>query len=309
VVGDAGALPALEERAPQAWSVGESVSEPGEAGYRRMVARALEYIAAGDVYQVNLTRRLRAPFEGDARSMFTSAARAMGAWYAGFVEIPGESAAISFSPEALLHYQAASRRVVTRPIKGTQPAASPPDALLASEKDAAELAMIVDLMRNDLGRVCKLGSVRVEEARALELHGGRGAIASSAVRHAVATIAGRLAPGRDIADLIGAAFPAGSVTGAPKIRAMQIIEELEPVPRGWYCGSLGYCSDAGDACLNVAIRSGALSPVGGTLDYHIGAGIVADSDPVGEWRETCDKAAGFLRAVRAGRPADCGVSA
>jgi anthranilate/para-aminobenzoate synthase component I len=298
IVGDASSLPPLADAsAPPPWRVGAFRSDAGEAAYCAMVERAQAYIRAGDVYQVNMTRRLRAPFGGDGRAMFTHAARAMGAWSGAYMEIPGAGAVVSFSPELLVDHRARTRRIVTRPIKGTQGAGEPPDALLASEKDRAELAMIVDLMRNDLGRVCEFGSVRVENARALERHGGRGAIASSAVRHAVATVAGTRDARRDLADIIGAVFPAGSVTGAPKVRAMQIIEELEGSPREWYCGSLGFVSDTGDMALNVAIRSGWVRPGGDTLDYHIGAGIVADSDPALEWRETCAKAAGFLRAV------------
>jgi len=310
IVGDARALPTLEsEPGVRAWAAGPFGSDADEAAYRAMVERALVYIGAGDVYQVNLTRRLRAPFEGDPRAMFARVARAMGAWCAGYMEIPGAGSVVSFSPELLFELRADTRRVVTRPIKGTQLASAPPDELLASAKDAAELAMIVDLMRNDLGRVCDFGSVRVEAARALERHGGRGGIASSAVRHAVATISATLSPKRDIADLIGAIFPAGSVTGAPKIRAMQIIDELERSPREWYCGSLGFVSDAGDAACNVAIRSGWIRPDAGTIDYHIGAGIVADSDPAAEWRETGAKAAGFLRAAGAPAPASAGAGA
>ncbi|MFG0273427.1 MAG: anthranilate synthase component I family protein [Phycisphaerales bacterium] len=297
-VGDCRALPSLDAPAEaRPWHVGDFRADVGESAYRSLVERAKAYISAGDVYQVNVTRRLRASLEGDARAMFTHAARAMGAWYGAYMEIPGAGAAVSFSPELLVDHDARTRRLVTRPIKGTQVVEEAPDALLASEKDRAELAMIVDLMRNDLGRVCELGSVQVETARALERHGARGDIASSAVRHAVATVVGTRARERHLADIIGAVFPAGSVTGAPKVRAMQIIEELERSPREWYCGALGFASDTGDMALNVAIRSGWVRPGGDTLDYHIGAGIVADSDPALEWSETCAKAAGFLNAV------------
>ncbi|HEX2838810.1 MAG TPA: chorismate-binding protein, partial [Phycisphaerales bacterium] len=189
------------------------------------------------------------------------------------------------------------------PMKGTRPAGHPAGELEAAEKDRAELTMIVDLMRNDLGRVCDLGSVRVERARAIERHEGLG------VLQATATVAGTLRAGRTWWDVIAATFPGGSVTGAPKVRAMQIIGELEGRARGAYCGCIGFLSDSGAFQCNIAIRTAMIDglPSAGTLDgvadgtisYSVGAGIVADSDPAAEWRETMDKAAVFLRCVDA----------
>ena len=248
--------------------------------------RALEYIRAGDVYQVNLTHPLRAPFEGSARALAADAIERTGAWYGGYLETP-ERAIVSTSPE-LLASVAPGGRVVSRPIKGTRPAGGEAE-LERSDKDAAELAMIVDLMRNDLGRVCRLGGVRVEAGREIEAH--------AAVAHGVATVAGELRPDASWEDILRAVFPAGSITGAPKVRAMQIIDELEPEPRGAYCGSLAWFGDDGSMDLSVAIRTAEI--VGGELRYGVGAGIVADSDPASEWRETLDKARGFAAAAGA----------
>lgn len=185
-------------------------------------------------------------------------------------------------------------------MKGTRPGHAPPDELRASPKEHAELAMIVDLARNDLGRVCQPGSVRVHAPRDLERHD------AGNVLQATATVTGRLRPDRTPLDLLHALFPAASVTGAPKIRAMQIIDRLETARRGPYCGALGFLSDCGSAAFNVAIRSAALSatprPDGelrGRLDYSVGAGIVADSNPRDEWEETLVKARPFLQDLPA----------
>jgi len=254
-------------------------------------------------------------------------------WYGGYVESPDRRRSVlSISPELFLEVDPVSRRVVTRPIKGTLPADHSPEQLRNSDKDRAELVMIVDLMRNDLGRLCEFGSVRVEQAQRIERHGGAGVHSGSGVLHGVATVTGTLRAGTTLADLLAATFPAGSVTGAPKIRAMEIIDELEPVRRGPYCGTLGFIGEDGRCCFNVGIRTASImsgtssgagvtplhrpdacvtdsqsrttaSPVRGsdhvigTVDYSVGAGIVADSEPKSEWRETEAKAAGFRRAV------------
>jgi len=200
---------------------------------------------------------------------------------------------------------------VTRPMKGTRPAGGDPAELERSVKDRAELNMIIDLMRNDLGRVCRAGSVRVERAREIERHGGE-----RGVWQATATVSGELRDGIGLARVLGAAFPAGSVTGAPKIRAMQIIDELEPVRRGPYCGSIGWIGNDGAAELSVAIRTALVSGAPGdgpgevregVLDYSVGAGIVADSDPSAEWRETMDKA-GVMRAIEPRGTSETGAS-
>jgi para-aminobenzoate synthetase component 1 len=185
------------------------------------------------------------------------------------------------------------RRIITRPIKGTRPR-SPgmEDALRASEKDAAELHMIVDLERNDLGRVCQIGSVNVSQPRTIEAHG--------AVFHGVATVEGRLRDDVNFVDLLRAVFPGGSITGAPKIRAMQIIDEIEQSPRGPYCGAIGYLSTSGHIEFNVAIRT--IIARENQIRIAVGGGIVADSSPSEEYEETLVKARSMLAAVGAHLP-------
>jgi para-aminobenzoate synthetase component 1 len=289
----------------EAVEVGPLSSGTGRAAYETAVARAVEYIHAGDVFQVNLAHRLQAAFQGSTRAFFARLLAAARPWHGAYIESPPttgspghpgspRSAVLSASPELFLDYDPASRRVTTRPMKGTRPDTGSPTELALSPKDRAELNMIIDLMRNDLGRVCAFGSVRVDEPRVIEPHGG--------VWQAVGTVSGTLRDGVGPADLLAAAFPPGSVTGAPKIRAMQIIDELEPEPRGTYCGCIGWFGDDGRIMLNVAIRTvtieghapAAAHDLGridrGVLRYSVGAGIVADSDPAAEWRETMDKA-------------------
>jgi len=273
-------------------------------GYLRAVARAREYIAAGDIYQVNLSRRYtacRAPADA-ARppvDLYLALRRANPAPYGAYLDLGGGRAVLSSSPELFLSL--AGGRVVTRPIKGTRPR-RPGDAafnarmeaeLAASAKDRAELVMIVDLERNDLGRVCSYGTVRVAEPRAVEAY--------AAVYHTVAAVEGRLHAGRDIVDLLKATFPGGSITGAPKVRSMQIIAELEPTRRSVYTGAIGYlgpptpAEPAGRATLNIAIRT--LIVDGPRVHVQVGGGIVADSDPAAEFQETCDKARAMLLAM------------
>ncbi|HWI66281.1 MAG TPA: anthranilate synthase component I family protein, partial [Symbiobacteriaceae bacterium] len=186
------------------------------------------------------------------------------------------------------------RKIETRPIKGTRPRGATPEAdaalaaeLLASEKDAAELVMIVDLQRNDLGRICEYGSVTVPDLRRLEQNPN--------VWHTVATVEGRLRPEADVAAILRATFPGGSITGAPKVRSMQIIAELEPVRRNIYTGGIGYIGFDGRLDLNIAIRTAVLQ--GGTAYFHAGGGIVADSDPDLEYAETLAKGSGIARAL------------
>ncbi len=305
----AAARPPLEDIAYRA---GPLRSATGRAAYERAVARVIDLIAAGDVFQVNLAHRLSAPFAGSPRRLFLDLLHAAGPWFGAFIEAPTPGEAIlSISPELFLDLDPRSRRIVTRPIKGTRPATAPVSELLASAKDEAELVMIIDLMRNDLGRVCKVGSVRVTERRGIERH-AHAADPASGVLHSVATIEGRVRKGLSAAEILRAAFPPGSVTGAPKIRCMQIIDELEPVRRGPYCGAIGFFGDDGAVRLSVAIRTATISPdpprsgpsaasyntVRGMLDYSVGAGIVADSDPASEWRETLTKAAVVQRVLQ-----------
>ena len=199
---------------------------------------------------------------------------------------------VSCSPERLVRAQ--EGRLDTRPIAGTRPrgATAAEDAvngldLLLSEKECAEHVMLVDLERNDLGRLCAAGSVSVDELMTLEAY--------SHVIHIVSNISGRLRPGLDAVDVIRAMFPGGTITGCPKVRCMQIIHELEPVPRGLYTGSLGYVGYEGMMDLNIAIRTIAIQ--GRQLSFHVGAGIVADSDPSREYHETLAKGAALIRAL------------
>jgi len=261
-----------------------------KSDYLRAIARAKEYIAAGDIYQVNLSQRFEVtgppPAETYARLRKISPAP-----YAAYLEC-GARAFLSSSPEQFLEIR--GRRVLTRPIKGTRPRGRDEDEdrrlrreLEASPKDDAELAMIVDLERNDLGRVCEYGSVVVEEPKVLETH--------PTVHHLSATIAGRLRPGLGPVEVLRATFPGGSVTGAPKIRAMEIIDELEPTRRGVYTGAFGYIAPDGSMNLAVAIRS--LHYDSGRYGFQVGGAIVADSDPEAEYEETLVKASGMARAL------------
>ncbi len=260
--------------------------------YLEAVARCIDYIAAGDVFQVNLSQRLAIPFRGAPAALYASLLATAPAAYGALLELE-DRAIISNSPELFLRVTAEGR-IITRPIKGTRPRGAGDDSdaalaaeLLASAKDAAELNMIVDLERNDLGRVCEIGSVRVSEPRTIETH--------PSVHHGVATVEGRLRADVGLVELLRATFPGGSVTGAPKIRAMQIIAELEPAPRGAYCGAIGHLDADGSITLNVAIRTMTLGD--GALHIPVGGGIVADSDPAAEHEETLVKARAMLRAA------------
>ncbi|MBN1510849.1 MAG: aminodeoxychorismate synthase component I, partial [Phycisphaerae bacterium] len=260
------------------------------ADYLARVDRIREYIAAGDVYQVNLTQRFSTRTAVRPIELFRRLCRVNPAPFAAFLAWD-DKAVLSASPERFLDVR--GRRVVTQPIKGTRPRVGDPvldpvrrDELMQSEKDRAELNMIVDLLRNDLGRVCRFGSVRVLSAGAMEEH--------PTVFHRVATITGELADDCTWADLLRATFPGGSITGAPKIRAMQIIDELEPTPRDVYCGAVGCIGLDGSLSLNVAIRTMVMR--GSVVHLYAGGGIVADSEPEAEYEETLAKAAGMIRA-------------
>jgi aminodeoxychorismate synthase component I len=266
--------------------------EMGCGAYCRMVERALEYIAAGDIYQVNLSRRFLARWGGDPFDYYRALRDASPTPYAAFLDLGGVSVA-SASPELFLSMS--GRRIETRPIKGTRPRRPGADEddrsareLVHSEKENAELVMITDLERNDLGQVCEFGSVTVPELARLERY--------EQVYHLVSTVAGTLREGVSHPEAFRACFPGGSITGAPKKRAREIIAELEPVPRGFYTGSLGYFGFNGESRFNIAIRTAVFSP--GAASFHVGAGIVADSDPAREFDETGDKAAGLLEAAR-----------
>ncbi len=253
-----------------------------KASYRTAIGKAKEYIAAGDIYQVNLSQRFEVAGDGPL-GVYERLREASPSAYAAYLEL-GERAILSSSPEQLLEIR--GRRVVTRPIKGTRPLGQS-QALLESPKDDAELAMIVDLERNDLGRVCEYGTVRVEEPKVLETH--------PTLHHLSATISGTLRPDADVVDVLRATFPGGSVTGAPKIRAMEIIDELEPTRRGVYTGAIGHLGLDGGVNLSVAIR--VLHFDRDRFGFQVGGAIVADSDPEEEYRETLVKAAGIARAL------------
>lgn len=265
-------------------------SDPASFRYESSVARAIEYIRAGDVFQVNLAHALRGWFTGSRRDLAAALLEHSGAWHGSYMELDDRRAILSLSPELFVDYRDERRRAVMRPMKGTRPATLDASELARSPKDHAELAMIIDLVRNDLGRIAEFGSVRVEDARAIEHHGG--VEPGRGVWQGVATIAATLREELGPIDLVRAAFPSGSVTGAPKVRAMQIIDELEDFTRGFYCGSLGVAHDIGDLSLSVAIRTAMIED--DRVVFPVGAGIVADSSPGDEWRETLTKA-GVLR--------------
>ena len=263
--------------------------------YRRAVERIRDYIAAGDIYQANLTQRFARPLAHDPADLYLRLRSVNPAPFAAYLGF-GDVAVMSASPERFLAVEAATRRVETRPIKGTRPRSPDPDedrrladALRASEKDRAENLMIVDVHRNDLGRVCEIGSIAVPTLWGLESY--------ATVHHLVSTVTGLLPDGVSPLDLLRAAFPAGSITGAPKLRAMEIIEELEPVRRGLYTGSIGYVGWDGGMDLSVAIRT--LVAQDGWVHYGVGGGIVADSEPDAEYQETLDKARGLEAALEA----------
>ena len=273
----------------QSGAIAEPVSNLTKAEYLDRVRRVREYIAAGDVYQINLTQRFATAYAGDPYALYRRLRAGSPAPFAAYLN-GGDFQVLSSSPERFLRIR--DREVETRPIKGTRHRGATPELdrrlqaeLLASEKDRAELLMIVDLERNDLGRVCEPGSVRVEELHRLETH--------PTVHHLVATVCGRLRPECDALDAVRAAFPGGSITGAPKIRAMQIIEELETCRRGVYTGAIGWLGFDGKCDLNIAIRT--MLCRRGQAYYHVGGGIVWDSDPEAEFQETLDKG----RAMRA----------
>ncbi len=263
-------------------------------GYLDAVARVREYILAGDVFQANLSQRFDAPFPVAPWSFYRRLRERNPAPFAAYLEFP-EALVLSTSPERFLQVDPAGH-VETRPIKGTGPRGLGPEhdaalgaALVDSAKDRAENLMIVDLMRNDLSRVCAPGTVRVRQLCALEHY--------ATVHHLVSTVVGTLAPGADALDLLRAAFPGGSITGAPKLRAMEIIAELEPSARAVYCGALGYWSVTGALDTNIAIRTALV--LGDRISFSAGGGIVADSDPDGEYQETLDKARGMIDALAA----------
>jgi len=263
------------------------------AAYMAGVEAVRDFIAEGDIYQANLTRRLEAPFAGDPWPLYRRLRTGDPSLYAAYLDLGGDRAILSASPEPFVAVDAAGR-VTTDPIKGTRPRGRTREEdrelaceLLASEKDRAENVMIVDVLRNDLGRVCVPGTVRVPRLCRLER--------TAAVQHLVSTVTGRLATGRDGFDLLAASFPGGSITGAPKIRAMELLETLEPVRRGPYTGTLGWIGPDGAMATSILIRTFVAD--GARLTLHVGGGITYRSDPAAEWDETVAKARGPLSAI------------
>lgn len=266
------------------FKIGSAVlSNMDYAAYRQAFHQVENYIRAGDCYQVNLAMRFSAPFVGHPWYAYLALRAENPAPYSAWLNLPF-GCVLSSSPESLLRVQAGT--VTTRPIKGTRRRSADVhedrqrlSALSASAKDRAENLMIVDLLRNDLGKVCQWGSVHVPELFRVE--------SFATVHHLVSTVTGRLAPGQDALTALAAAFPGGSITGAPKRRAMEIIDQLEPQPREVYCGAIGYLDARGDMDLNIAIRTMVCS--GGEVRYWAGGGLVADSRVEDEYQECLDK--------------------
>ena len=268
-------------------------SNMSRAEYGEKFARIQEYLAAGDCYQINLTQRFSAPYQGDEWQAYCLLATANKAPFSAFIRLP-ESALLSLSPERFLLLD--GRHIETKPIKGTRPRHPDPaidrqvaQELAQADKDRSENLMIVDLLRNDIGRVSRPGSVSVPHLFAVE--------SFPAVHHLVSTTHGELDARWQGVDLLRACFPGGSITGAPKIRAMEIIEELEPQRRNAYCGSIGYLSQHGRMDTSICIRT--LIAEAGRLHCWAGGGIIADSDADSEYQETYDKVARILPPLSA----------
>jgi len=300
---DNGSSPNDAPAAPENSSSQHAVNGPegltsnfSKSQYVAAVQRCVEYVYAGDVFQINLAQQLRLPSNCSSQELFLRLCECNPAPFSGYFdfEVPGfeRTQIVSASPERLVSVR--DRVVETRPIKGTRARTGQPmvdiqarDDLLSSVKDAAENTMIVDLMRNDLSRVCDDDSVVVEQLCQLEEY--------ASVLHLVSSVEGKLREDCDLADLIAAIFPGGSITGAPKVRAMEIIAELEPDARGAYCGSLGYLGFDGTVDLNILIRT--VTAQQGWWQIPVGGGIVSQSSPEAEYEETWTKAAGMLRAA------------
>jgi len=272
-------------------SVAKITSNLPREDFISKVARVQQYIRTGDIYQVNLSQRLATSWSASGWELFTRLLGVSPAPFAAFLDC-GDFQIASSSPEQFLRMSGS--HITTRPIKGTRPRSSDAtrDAQLAYElqtsaKELAELVMITDLLRNDLGRVCEFGSVQVPELAHLERF--------AQVQHLVSTVEGRLRSDVTHFAALASAFPGGSITGAPKFRAMEIIDELEPIARGPYCGSLGYLGFNRESQLSISIRTAIYKDA--TAYFHVGAGIVADSVPEAEYEETLAKARGFLAAL------------
>ncbi|MFQ5867175.1 MAG: aminodeoxychorismate synthase component I [bacterium] len=277
------------------YDIPEIMSNFSRSAYLNAVQTAREYIRAGDIFQVNLSQRFSCCQMASPFTIYERLRRINPAPFASFLNFP-EITIVSASPERFLRIS--GRKVQTRPIKGTRPRGGDnfedrrlARELLESEKDRAELIMIVDLERNDLGRVCEYGTVRVPELITLEAH--------PTVFHLVSTVEGVLKEGKEHIDCLKACFPGGSITGAPKIRAMEIIDEVEPNQRGVYTGSIGYIGFNGETDLNIVIRTMVITA--GKIYFHAGGGIVAESDPEIEYEETLHKARALIETLTMGK--------
>ena len=289
------------EVAPTAAKSEAPVSLFGEAAFKAAVLKAKHYITEGDVMQVVLSQRMQKPFHAHPLSLYRSLRTLNPSPYMFYVDA-GDFHVVGSSPEILVRLEnehtsdpeGQAPKITLRPIAGTRPRGGTPEAdaalaaeLLADEKECAEHTQLLDLGRNDVGRVAQTGSVRLTERMVIERY--------SHVMHIVSNVEGALQPDLSALDVLKATFPAGTVSGAPKVRAMEIIDELEPVKRGVYAGSVGYLGFGGDMDLAIAIRTAVIKD--GLLNVQAGAGIVADSNPDAEWQETLNKARAVLRAA------------
>ncbi len=270
---------------------GAALSEPcpdwNAADHEAAIRRVLDYIAAGDIYQANLTFRMHATATGTPEGLYSALRQRQRVRYAAFVDLPDTPALLSRSPE-LFFATEADGRIETRPMKGTAPRDADPvrdaslrRALQSSVKNRAENLMIVDLLRNDISRICKVGSVRVPDLFRVESY--------ATVHQMVSRVVGQLHEGTAPSAIFRALFPCGSITGAPKIRAMEILRELEPTPRGIYCGAIGWLAPDGRSVFNVAIRT-LMMQRDGAVEFGVGGGIVQDSTAASEYEEALWKA-------------------
>ncbi|SEO96984.1 aminodeoxychorismate synthase component I [Aquisalimonas asiatica] len=284
---------------PAPFRAGALSEEPGRDGYGHAFQAVHRYLRDGDCYQVNLARAFRCGFSGDPFDAYLRLRRWSPVPHGAWMTLPGGESVLSLSPERFL--AVSGDRVETRPIKGTRPRASEPgrdrtlaEELAGSPKDRAENVMIVDLLRNDLGKVCRPGSVTVSQLFGVE--------SFASVHHMVSVVEGRLVAGASATDLLRACFPGGSITGAPKKRAMEIIAELEPSRRGLYCGAIGYIGYDGAMDTSITIRTAVCAD--GVMTYRAGGGLVMDSDEAAEYQETRDKAHAFLKLAGEGGSGD-----
>jgi anthranilate synthase component 1 len=274
----------------------DSVREFAKEDYLKAVAQAKEYIMAGDLMQVQIGQRIKKPYVDSPLTLYRALRSLNPSPYMYFYNF-GDMQIVGSSPEILVRNEALNdgkKKVTIRPLAGTRPRGSTPERdaelareLLADPKEIAEHVMLIDLARNDIGRIAETGSVKVTDKLVIEKY--------SHVQHIVSNVEGTLKPGLSNLDVLKATFPAGTLSGAPKVRAMEIIDELEPVKRGIYGGACGYLSFGGEMDLAIAIRTGVIKD--GMLYVQAAAGVVADSVPEMEWQETENKARAVLRAA------------